>query len=69
MRSIAGAIVLLAAAVLFAGGTIAEALIASQRADGSIPGRFSMIGGVILVLVGLGMLTATSKPNPPHGGG
>ena len=65
MRAITGAIVLLAAAVVFAGDSIAEALMTATKPDVSIPGRVSMIGGAILGLVGLVMLGGTAAW-PPH---
>jgi hypothetical protein len=65
MKSIAGSIVVLAGAVLFAGGTIAEGLMASAGKSGD-PGALSMILGALVGVCGLAVvvLDVTSKPKP-----
>jgi hypothetical protein len=68
MTNLTGAVVLLAAAVLFAGGAIAEAILEAGKASRSPVGMLSMGGGALLGIIGLGMLFTSSRPGPPNRG-
>jgi hypothetical protein len=71
MRSLSGAIVLLAGAVLFGAGCITEGLLAVGNGYTSA-GRFALGGGVILGFIGLLMLVASigdrDRGEPPRRG-
>jgi hypothetical protein len=57
MKAVAGSVVLLAGAVLFAGGAIAEAILtAVQRSSYSPGGNLGMVGGPLVGLLGLALL-------------
>jgi len=69
MKTIAGAIVVLAGAVLFGAGAIAEAtLTAVNRSGYSRGGNMGMIGGVVLGIVGLILLATSLFPKQPQQG-
>jgi small neutral amino acid transporter SnatA (MarC family) len=65
VNRIAGSITLLAAAVLFGCGAIAEALFAAGKVNRSPVGGLSMFGGVVVGLIGLPMLFSRDSTAPP----
>ena len=57
MRALAGAVVVLAAAVLFAGGAVADSTVAAANRSGyAAGGTLSMVAGAGLGLLGLVLL-------------
>jgi len=57
MKALVGAVVLLAGAVLFAGGAVAEAILtAAQRSSSSPGGNIGMLVGAPVTLAGLVLL-------------
>jgi hypothetical protein len=57
VKAVAGSVVLLAGAVLFAGGAIAEAILtAAQRSSYSPGGNMGMVAGALVGLAGLALL-------------
>jgi hypothetical protein len=57
MKAVAGAVILLAGAVLFAGGAMAEAILAAlQRSGYSAGGIVGILAGVPVALTGLILL-------------
>jgi hypothetical protein len=68
MKAVAGSVVLLASAVLFAGGAVAEAtLTAAQRSGYSPGGSLGMVGGAFVGLAGLMLLALGWKSDSaPH---
>jgi hypothetical protein len=65
MKAIAGAVVLLSGAVLFAGGAVAEAILtAAQRSSYSPGGNIGMLVGAPVALAGLVLLGIGWKSDP-----
>jgi hypothetical protein len=71
MRTLSGAIILLAGAVLFGAGSITEGLLEIGHGYTSA-GRFAMLGGVLFGVFGFilvigGILDRDRREPPPHG--
>jgi hypothetical protein len=69
MRTLSGAIIVLAGAVLFGAGSITEGLLATGHGYTSA-GRFALGGGVLLGFIGLLLLVASTgdrdRREPPR---
>jgi hypothetical protein len=70
MRAIAGAILVLAGAVLFGAVAIAEATLAAANRASYSPGSnlCGTVGGALVVLVGLILVATSLFPKPPQPG-
>jgi len=69
MKTIAGAILVLAGAVLFGAGAIAEATLTAANRSGYSPwGIMGMVGGAVLGVVGLILLATSLFPKQPQQG-
>lgn len=72
MKMLAGAVVVLAAAVLIAAGTLADALVEAANRSGS-PGALATVIGAVVGVIGLAVLILGSqergsdrhRPPPP----
>ena len=61
MKAISGAIIILAGAILFGAGAIAESIITAASTY-SAAGRSAMVGGGIVGVVGILVLVARERP-------
>lgn len=70
MKAIVGAVVSLAGAVLFAGGTVADAVVTGSGKDSQIGYRGMLLGTVVglvgLLLLTVGWLTERNDCQPPE---
>jgi hypothetical protein len=69
MKVVAGGLVLLSGAVLFAGGAIAEAILTGANRSGYSPGgNLGMVGGALLGIAGLAWMAMSwrSDSAPPQ---
>ena len=71
MRAISAAVVLLAGATLFAGGTIGHSILASVKLENSssFAPVYALVGGAIVGLIGLVLLAtawASDAKTPPR---
>ena len=68
MRALSAAIVILAGATLFAGGTIGHSILASVKPENrSLAPEYALVGGAIVGLIGLVLLATvwSSDATPP----